>query len=439
MGIYDLELENLSRRRARIDALRGERQPEGQMVGRHYVAPSWSQRLGPMAAQIMAGIGEGKLNKEEKALQARLKREQREWIESQPEQVDETPSPFGDAPIGTEVTNPATGAREAMSIPAQDPAELNRRAQMAHALRGMDLGGVPAFMAQQQIAQQYKAPEEYTLGPGETRFRGGQQIASTTPKELAEDKLLVNIVDPTDPKGYRTIKRANWRGEQEYMKPAAATNVNLPPQETAENKKIGEYFGDLYVSKQTGATEARLQNAKLDRIEELTKDLDSTGKLTGTFMDLASAAESVGVTLDPKLGEKQGAAALAKEIALNFRNPAGGEGMPGALSDKDREFLVSMVPGMEQTVEGRKGIIETRRKINERRLVEAKMARAYRKEHGALDEDFEQMLQDYADANPIFKGESKVTPPAEAPIAAPPTGNLVRNPDGSYTYNLPGT
>ena len=98
----------------------------------------------------------------------------------------------------------------------------------------------------------------------------------------------------------------------------------------------------------------------------------------------------------------EAAKALSNEMALQLRNPAGGAGMPGAMSDKDREFLTSMVPGIGQTPEGRKLLIDARRKVNERSIVVAKMARVYAQRNGQLDAGFEDELQRYSEANPLF-------------------------------------
>ena len=41
------------------------------------------------------------------------------------------------------------------------------------------------------------------------------------------------------------------------------------------------------------------------------------------------------------------------EFALELRNPSGGAGMPGAMSDADRNFLASIPPSLANTKEGR--------------------------------------------------------------------------------------
>jgi hypothetical protein len=105
---------------------------------------------------------------------------------------------------------------------------------------------------------------------------------------------------------------------------------------------------------------------------------------------------------------------LSNEMALELRNPSGGAGMPGAMSDQDRAFLANMTPGLGKTPGGNKLIIETARKIAKRDQEVAKMARAYRNKKGHFDYGFFDELQDYADKNPLFKDVAVPTQSAPA-------------------------
>jgi len=101
-------------------------------------------------------------------------------------------------------------------------------------------------------------------------------------------------------------------------------------------------------------------------------------------------------------GPAEAAASLANQMALELRNPAGGAGMPGSMSDSDREFLVSIVPQMSQTHEGRKMLIESRRRMNKRAMAIANHARGYQRRTGQLDAGFYAELQQFSEANPLF-------------------------------------
>lgn len=171
----------------------------------------------------------------------------------------------------------------------------------------------------------------------------------------------------------------------------------------------GKFFSDTYADLQKGAMDANTKIAKYDRMNQLLDGVN-TGKLTPLGTELAAYANSIGINVDTKLGNKQAAMALANEIALQLRNPSGGAGMPGALSDKDREFLMSMTPSLGNTPEGNKLLVEGMRKLARRDQDVAKLARQYVAKNGQLDNGFYQIVQDYADSNPLFGAQKDAAP-----------------------------
>jgi hypothetical protein len=196
---------------------------------------------------------------------------------------------------------------------------------------------------------------------------------------------------------------------------AGASNqtVNMPPQEKAEAKKVGELFGTQYAEIQQAGVTAGSKLSKLDRFESLSKGIE-TGKLAPAITELQALGKSLGIEVGADLAPKQAMQALSKEVALTLRNPSGGAGMPGALSDKDREFLESMVPGLEKTPEGNKLILETARKLEKRSQEIAKLTRDYRKKHGQADEGMFDEIQKYGDAHPLFEtNKNRPLTPAE--------------------------
>jgi hypothetical protein len=61
MGAMQPQQKELERKQAMIDALRKQSMtsPEGQMIGRHYVAPSWTEHLATLGQGYMAAKGQG--------------------------------------------------------------------------------------------------------------------------------------------------------------------------------------------------------------------------------------------------------------------------------------------------------------------------------------------------------------------------------------------
>lgn len=194
-------------------------------------------------------------------------------------------------------------------------------------------------------------------------------------------------------------------------------NINMT-QEKEEDKAVGKAFGEQYVDLQKAGMAAPGKIAKYDRLNQLLDGVD-TGTFKGTTTDIKAAAKGAGLDLE-SMGIKddvpqiQAAQALTNAMALELRNPSGGAGMPGALSDQDRIYLRSMEPGIEKTREGRMLMTDTSKKLAQRDVDVAKQARDYRRKHGKIDEGFYDNLADYANKNPLFGKQEKA---AGAPVS----------------------
>lgn len=199
-------------------------------------------------------------------------------------------------------------------------------------------------------------------------------------------------------------------------------------QETEESKKVGQFYGELHTNLQKGAIESSALQSKMNRLDQLLDQVE-TGKFAGRTLELKKAAKAVGLDLGDT-GPAEAAAALAGEMALAVRNPAGGAGMPGALSERDLAFLQSMVPGIEMTREGRKLVKETFARMNRRSQQVAKMATDYRAKNKHLDDGFMAQLQQFSEQNPLF---ADLQPPgSQAP------GDVSRETSGAAVPEVSG-
>lgn len=208
-------------------------------------------------------------------------------------------------------------------------------------------------------------------------------------------------IDEKSPEGATLLK--DWLKKQTAIQAGASANVNIV-QETEEAKKIGGALAEQYTDAQKAAVNASQKLNRYERMEQLLEGV-ATGKLTPAITEVQAVGQSLGMTVDPSLPAKQAVESLSNQIALELRNPAGGAGMPGQLSDKDREFLVSMTPNLAKTPEGNKLIIQTAKKLARRDQEVAKLARDYRKRKGKLDEGLFDDLQKYSDSHPLFSDE----------------------------------
>ncbi len=282
--------------------------------------------------------------------------------------------------------------------------------------------GEQRFMGNQPVAS---APEAFTLSPGQARVSGGNVVAALPERAQTESDatgIRRYITGPNvgqavpgfdsmkapegfsrGPDGRLVIDPGYLAGRREIAR-AGATRVNTPVtirQEGEESKTVGKFFGEQYGDIQKAGFNAATTIAKLDRLQSLLDGV-ATGKLTPAATEVAALGESLGIKVDKNLGAKQAARALANEIALELRNPSGGAGMPGALSDKDREFLAAMTPNLATTPEGNRLLIETRKKIARRDQEVSRLAAQYRRKKGNMDEGFYDELARFSAANPLF-------------------------------------
>ena len=214
--------------------------------------------------------------------------------------------------------------------------------------------------------------------------------------------------------------------QQKYAKltthaPAPSARVELK-QETEFGKKVGGELGEMYSGLLRADMNAPATIGKYERLGTMLKEAGS-GKFKGTTTEIKAAAKGLGIDLNAlgvrdDVAPAQAARALANQLALELRNPAGGAGMPGALSDKDREFLVQSIPGLENDPKGNEKMIEYRTKLARREQQVARMARDYRRKNGKFDEGFFDELQQWSEKNPLFpelpstpaSGEWKIRP-----------------------------
>jgi hypothetical protein len=253
-----------------------------------------------------------------------------------------------------------------------------------------------------------KTVEPFTLKPGETRYGSDNKpIASVPdkPKEAAETELAKvirerNALPPNDP------NRALYDSKiQKLTTHQPGTKVEVR-QESEFGKKVGGELGEIYTGLLKADMNAPATVGKYERLGTLLKDSGS-GKFKGTTTEIKAAAKGLGIDLNAMgikddVAPAQAARALANQLALELRNPAGGAGMPGALSDKDREFLVQSIPGLENDPKGNEKMIEYRAKLARREQQVARMARDYRRKSGKFDEGFFDELQQWSDKNPLF-------------------------------------
>ena len=230
-----------------------------------------------------------------------------------------------------------------------------------------------------------EAAANYENSPIKIKLNDGTEV-TTTPAELRRNGgSIQGSTQP--PVGFKTGLSASEE----------AANASNKEYQT----KVGADQAEQRKSIMNAGFSAPSKIAKLQQIDKLLGDFEG-GRLSQTGVDFASAMNSLGIKVDKNLPNKEAAQAMSREIALSLRNPAGGAGMPGALSDADRNFLSSMTPDIGQTAEGRKQIIASGIAIEKRNQQVSDFARKYEAKYGKLDNGFYSQLSAWSSANPLF-------------------------------------
>ena len=247
--------------------------------------------------------------------------------------------------------------------------------------------GVPGAMEKAQEA--YKALQE--------------QANKNRDYQLNKDKETYTPAG-TNARGQELQKNALGRMD-------AVGSGELVSVHTGEQSKfdqtVGEGFAKDFLAAVKDGAKARQQMNQIDQLETLMKNMGG-GKLTPTGYEIASYAASMGLNINKEMGNADAAATILNKMALDLRSTAEGSGMPGSLSDSDREFLRSMTPGLEKTPEGRAKLFSYYRKVYGRQIEIARMAIDYKKKNGKVDEGFYSQLDEFSQKNPLFRSQTAI-------------------------------
>ena len=210
-------------------------------------------------------------------------------------------------------------------------------------------------------------------------------------------------IDPNKPfnlRGGQAVPNTDFQRYELGKAQAGAARNSVNVQNVAEtewSKKRAGDFAELMANINKTSFAAPTQVRKLERMEQLLQGVDG-GKLAPTGVEIASAANALGIKMDPRLGNKEAAQALSREIAGGFRQPG-----TGPMTDKDFENFLLQVPDLSKTAEGRKQITATMKAAAARDIEIGNRARSYVKKNGKLDDNFIEEVSLFVAENPVVK------------------------------------
>jgi hypothetical protein len=149
--------------------------------------------------------------------------------------------------------------------------------------------------------------------------------------------------------------------------------------------------------------------SKMPRLEIMSKLIDSPEIYQGTggnaVLELRKAAQTFGIDVSGVPGA-EAIRAIGNQFALQLRNPAGGEGMPGALSDSDRNFLVQSTPNLGNTRDGNRLLVRTMIDLERHKINENAEASRYLREHKS-SAGLTEHMEKWAQRNPALSRETR--------------------------------
>lgn len=218
----------------------------------------------------------------------------------------------------------------------------------------------------------------------------------------------------------------DWKAN---LKKAGANSISIDQRgQSAFEQETGKAQAERLDKVVKGGVAARDELANLEAAQAAIDSYNQgswfgTGKLGEGEAALRGYARAIGVGNAETLGAAELVRATQNKMALQMRNPDGGMGMPGALSDADREFLRASQPGLDKSPEGNRRMIEISRRMAQRKIEIASMAEKYAQKNRSMT-GFEDAVAEYYRDKPLFADLMK-QPSSGGPQSRVPNGYRV--------------
>lgn len=354
---YDTKAAQIKRRRGLYEALTQSafQQPQGQMVSGHYVAPGVLDTIARPLLALAAGYGQEDLDKQEAE---------------------------------------NTSARNQGLIQALQSIQAGQA-------QGKDFGSqalVSDFPELQQVGQKALLqsllpgqPETFSqpttvVGPdgrpmlAQFGNRGTQRpIEGVQPYQEPSYGNIKTVTNPDGSLGYVAFDKAGnvkpIEGVEAYVRPPAQTNINnnIPTQETARDKALGQEEGKAINAARQTATIAQRNFNLADRLERLDTDGVLSGPTAKPALFVGQLATGLGIPVSDTLRKQLSSTenynvAIGTELKDMILNSSAGRGF----TDTDRDFVEKSFPNLLLTPEGRKQAISFLKESSVRALDEAR-------------------------------------------------------------------
>jgi len=304
---YNPELQGLSRERKLAELLmaKGMQQPQGQMISGHYVAPSWTQQLNPMANVLAGEAISGRADTKQLAYADALRGKEQEIVQRY---------------------MAAKNPQEQFAIANERYAPTQLKSTAYEMLKPTVLA------ADSSIVKASMGPE----GGYQTLASGGTAL----PGELKSAAIRLGL----DPK-----QASNW-GPKELS--AIDAMIKADKRATASTlsvsmgKDLSGKIGDIMEASLAATTAAYQTKDSADRIlTTLSKNNAIQGPMADTRMTGLQLADMIGATGKDDKDKLNNTRTLIQETAMLAANSAKLNKTPGAVSDYEQKLYTRIAGG----------------------------------------------------------------------------------------------
>jgi hypothetical protein len=309
---------------------------------------------------------------------------------------------------------PPTAGTPAVSPKVTAPVVPPTEADMAAAPAATPEGGVPAVPPGAPVMAQGKetTQAERLTDPGMIPRYLSALTDPNLPKNQKEvaTELLKRAFDNAKPtEKIQTLSALRDDPQllelEKELRRASAPSVTVTG-EKAQAAEVGkEVFGKLQENALKAGVNAPKRLGTLDIMERALNDPNfysgSGGQAMTAFKRglVALGMDDAATAAPNEVFDK-----MSKQVVTEvLSGEKGGAGLGSGVSNADRDFITGIVPGLQNTPEGNRTLIEIQRRLVQRDREIARMTRDYARAHnGLIDYDHLANIDDYQEKHPLF-------------------------------------
>ncbi|ACB27627.1 hypothetical protein [Methylobacterium radiotolerans] len=268
--------------------------------------------------------------------------------------------------------------------------------------QALTLGGNPAFMNElfKGVLPPAELYKQYTDADG-NRWNRNERTGQETVALQAKDDKTVTPVSEADRVALGLPAGSYQKDANGKISPinATGTTINMGA-EKAQDATVGKAYGDYQVDL---ATKGRNAGNTLNSLALMEQAARNPNFYSGTGAETVKRANQFLVAM----GVKDANYTKPTEVFDALSNKVVLDGLGGSLgpgiSNTDRDYIGRTAPTLAQSQAGNLELIAIARSLAQRQQAVAKLGRDYAAANGGrLDSGFDQKLEEYAAANPLF-------------------------------------